>query len=55
MHNQTGHKETRWFLTDMNGGVQFLGRQNSLTPKQLIVLVETYISSSTKFFENHKP
>lgn len=49
VHNQTGHKETKWFLTDVNGGVQLIGKQKSLTPEQVINLTQRYIQSTVNF------
>jgi hypothetical protein len=37
VHDQTSHKETRWFLNEMDGSVRFLGGRPSVTPTRTII------------------
>ena len=52
-NDQTGHKETKWFMTDMEGGVRFIGGRSSITPKDLIFVVSGYISDTAKFVQSN--
>lgn len=49
VHDQTGHKETRWFLNDMSGGIRFLGGRPSITPHELSFVVAKYVTDTSNF------
>jgi hypothetical protein len=51
VHNQIKHKQTtEWFLTDMKGGVRFIGGERpSITPIELIFVVSGHIVNTLDF------
>jgi len=49
VHDQTKHKETRWFISDMEGGVNFIGGRPSITPRELMFVVCGYVSTTSVF------
>lgn len=49
VHDQTEHKETRWFLNDMRGGIRFIGGRPSITPPELVFVVAGCVSDTTEF------
>src|SRR3989344_7043923 len=49
VHDQTEHKEARWFINDMNGDVRILGSRPSITPKELVFVVAGYVEDTTAY------
>ena len=49
VHDHTEHKETRWFLNDMTGGIRFLGGRPSITPHELAFVAAGYVTNTSKF------
>lgn len=54
VHDQTKHKDTRWFLNDMKGSIRFIGGRPSITPQELVFVVSNYITESIKFLKAQK-
>lgn len=53
VHDKTEHKETRWFLNDMQGGVQIIGGRASITPVQLVFVVARYVMDTIDYTSAH--
>ncbi len=54
VHDQTKHKDTRWFLNDMTGSVRFIGGRPSITPQELVFVVSNYIKDSVTFIKDQE-
>jgi len=54
IHNQTKHKETSWFINEMQGEIRFdNGKKPSITQKQLIYVLSEYIHSTISFIDKN--
>lgn len=53
IHNQRKHKETSWFINEMQGDIRFVGGRPSITPKQLIYVLSGYVCSVAAFIDKN--
>ena len=53
VHDQTEHKETRWFLNDMRGGIRFIGGRPSVTPIELVFVAAGYVADTIDYTKKH--
>lgn len=52
VHDQSRHKGTRAFLIEMQGDIRLLGTRPSITPRELVYVVNGYLSDSVDFIRN---
>ena len=50
VHNQRKHKETVWFINEMDGRVRFDGgNRSSVTPQEVVFLISYFVQNSRDF------